>query len=106
MIRTQRAIITHTHNNSVVGWSNEWRITVKTSPNVLPRELSIIADLCAVIDNAEYYFEESNEVCCSPYGCNCYENHKFDMAQAHAELTKMGLKYDGNDVHDMTGENS
>ena len=79
---------------------------MKTTSNALPRELSIIADLWAVIDNAEWYFEDERANNCCGGACDCYENHKYDMAQAHAELEKMGLKYVDGEIYDMTGQHS
>ena len=69
-------------------------------------ETDVLGDLVAVINNAESYFDERYEVCCSLYGCNCYENHKFDMAEAYKELTRLGFSYDGTYLHDITGQNS
>ena len=64
-----------------------------SSFRVLTEKLVRLGDLVEIIDNAETYFDERYEVCCSLYGCNCYDNHKFDMAQAYAELTTLGYAY-------------
>ena len=53
----------------------------------------VLEDLVAVINDAESYFDERYEVCCSLYGCNCYDNHKSDMADAIAKLTTLGFSY-------------
>lgn len=56
-------------------------------------EMERIGDLLDIINNAESYFDERYEVCCSLYGCNCYDNHKSDMADAIAKLTTLGFAY-------------
>ena len=65
-------------------------------------EMERIGDLITIIDNAECYFDEHYEVCCSLYGCNCYENHKSDMADAIAQLATLNFVYVDDELCEIT----
>ena len=65
-------------------------------------ETDVLNDLITIIDNAECYFDEHYEVCCSLYGCNCYENHKSDMADAIAKLATLGFVYVDDELCEIT----
>ena len=68
-------------------------------------EGSLLADLMETIRDLEWALENYDGACCG-MACNCYDNNKSDLIEAYAELNKLGVTYDGNYFHDMTGQNS
>jgi hypothetical protein len=64
-----------------------------SSFRVLTAKLVRLGDLVEVIDDALSYIEDERANNCCGGACNCYDNHKFDMAQAYDELATLGYAY-------------
>lgn len=65
------------------------------------REIDVLGNLISTIHNLEWALENYDGVCCG-MACDCYQNNKSDLKEAHTELAKFNYCYVDGELCEFT----